>query len=172
MANSVGVRLETSPGRLQHLQGSPEADRRIQERILGQPSKEIPDIGGPDHTEDYGGEVTGKNDIIREHNAWALENNGRMVEITPVKRKSRPKWVRGPFPFHGVQPEDRIKLLAEKPNCEICGKPSKSIDHCHDTGKIRGCLCNGCNSMLGFAKDDPELLRRGAEYLEIFQKNF
>ena len=44
------------------------------------------------------------------------------------------------------------------------------IDHCHTTGEVRALLCSTCNSMLGFAKDNPALLRAGALYLEIFKE--
>lgn len=40
------------------------------------------------------------------------------------------------------------------------------IDHCHDTGKVRGILCHFCNLVLGQAKDRAEVLRRLAEYLD------
>lgn len=34
------------------------------------------------------------------------------------------------------------------------------VDHCHETGAVRGLLCRGCNHLLGAIKDDPEALRR------------
>lgn len=40
-----------------------------------------------------------------------------------------------------------------------------SIDHDHDTGALRGLLCHSCNLMLGYAKDDPDVLERAAAYL-------
>lgn len=51
--------------------------------------------------------------------------------------------------------------------CEICGEAGKiCLDHCHAKGHFRGWLCNRCNLILGHAKDDPELLRKLAAYLE------
>ena len=52
--------------------------------------------------------------------------------------------------------------------CGICGeaKEKMCIDHCHDTGKIRGILCNECNAGIGMLKDNAELLRRGVVWLE------
>ena len=40
------------------------------------------------------------------------------------------------------------------------------VDHDHETGKVRGLLCNGCNIAIGYAKDSPETLRRMAAYIE------
>lgn len=51
--------------------------------------------------------------------------------------------------------------------CEVCGSDSTlSIDHNHTTGKIRGVLCARCNHTLGHARDNPEILRALAIYLE------
>jgi hypothetical protein len=35
----------------------------------------------------------------------------------------------------------------------------------HMTGVIRGLLRSSCNTMLGFAHDNTEVLERGAEYI-------
>lgn len=54
--------------------------------------------------------------------------------------------------------------------CAICGaEPSTralAIDHCHDSGKIRGLLCTRCNIGLGYFKDSIENLTKAIEYLE------
>lgn len=51
--------------------------------------------------------------------------------------------------------------------CCICLlKPSRLVlDHCHTTNKIRGAICDRCNSLLGLAKDNPSTLKRAASYL-------
>jgi hypothetical protein len=60
--------------------------------------------------------------------------------------------------------------------CEICGnstvdrrKKRLCIDHCHETGKIRGKLCNFCNSGLGHFKDSVSLLTKATEYLRKYE---
>ena len=56
--------------------------------------------------------------------------------------------------------------------CAICSKHQTefnkrlSVDHCHNTGRIRALLCTHCNSMLGDAKDKIELLQAAITYLE------
>jgi sulfur transfer complex TusBCD TusB component (DsrH family) len=69
-------------------------------------------------------------------------------------------------------------LLAQNGVCALCGKPETkishkshkvlplAIDHDHKTGKIRGLLCDDCNVMLGRAKDEAEVLRKAANYIE------
>jgi hypothetical protein len=42
-------------------------------------------------------------------------------------------------------------------------------DHDHKTGTLRGRICLDCNRGLGAFKDDPELMRRAAEYVESYR---
>lgn len=47
-------------------------------------------------------------------------------------------------------------------------KPKRlAVDHDHKTGAIRGFLCGHCNRALGLMADDPMLLRKLAEYIEV-----
>ena len=85
---------------------------------------------------------------------------------------------------YGLTKDDYIAILESQNNqCRICGiseesHPQKyqlSIDHehdntrhrgTHDRSKIRGLLCNDCNSALGLFKDNPKLLTSAINYLE------
>ena len=60
-----------------------------------------------------------------------------------------------------------IRAGRKKPtNCEVCGSSKKiSFDHDHKTGQFRGWICHKCNSILGFAGDEPERLEKLADYL-------
>ncbi len=48
--------------------------------------------------------------------------------------------------------------------CKAC------VDHNHDTGKVRGILCNQCNRVLGMMKEDAQALRSAADYLDFWSK--
>ena len=57
---------------------------------------------------------------------------------------------------YGITQEDFNTLfIKQKGCCAICGKHETdnkqrlAIDHCHNTGKIRGLLCIKCNIDLG-----------------------
>jgi hypothetical protein len=51
--------------------------------------------------------------------------------------------------------------------CQACGSTENlHIDHDHSTGKVRGCLCSNCNLALGHAQDNPDILRKLADYIE------
>ena len=62
-------------------------------------------------------------------------------------------------------------MLAEQGGvCAICQQPPKkqalSVDHDHTTGRIRGLLCQSCNTGIGLLQDDPSILRVAITYLE------
>lgn len=69
----------------------------------------------------------------------------------------------------------RRAVLEPERGCEVCGilVPGKSLalDHCHDTGIVRGLLCQTCNTGIGHLKDNPELLRKAAIYLEQYYQH-
>ena len=64
-------------------------------------------------------------------------------------------------------------LTAQGGGCAVCQiTPDRSpkrfhVDHCHETGRVRGILCFACNSGLGAFSDNPDRMRRAATYLEI-----
>lgn len=61
---------------------------------------------------------------------------------------------------------------AENFSCMVCGISEEElgkkldVDHCHVSGKVRGVLCNPCNTMLGHARDSIKILEAAAQYLK------
>ena len=68
---------------------------------------------------------------------------------------------------HGVLPEQRDEMVrAQGGRCAICRQETVLVvDHCHETGRVRGMLCKLCNSGLGFFKDDQNSLQAAISYL-------
>ena len=77
---------------------------------------------------------------------------------------------------YGISAEEWEDLFDSQGRaCALCFVPEGPddiraqwhTDHSHDTGKVRGILCSTCNRGLGQFKDDPELMRRAALYVEV-----
>lgn len=77
----------------------------------------------------------------------------------------------------GLTPQHHRQMLKRQGGvCAICGCPKSKmmygkvlalhIDHDHILNTVRGLLCADCNLGIGRFHDDPELLRRAADYLE------
>src|SRR5258706_3727413 len=59
-------------------------------------------------------------------------------------------------------------FIMQASGCAICGRENVggkrlSVDHCHETGRIRGLLCGKCNPGIGLFQDAPDLLLRSAQ---------
>lgn len=67
---------------------------------------------------------------------------------------------------------DVARELIAIQECQICGSGSpitgKSlhIDHCHETGEVRGVLCHFCNVAIGALGHSVERLKAAIKYLE------
>ena len=68
---------------------------------------------------------------------------------------------------YGVSVGDLVLLdLLHSGRCAICRKSvDLVVDHCHDTGSVRGLLCHNCNTGLGLFGDSQEVLQKAIEYL-------
>lgn len=77
----------------------------------------------------------------------------------------------------GISLEEYHELLEKQyGKCAICkqeetaihpsGKRKRlAVDHDHDTGRVRGLLCENCNHGIGKFKDSPDRLIEAANYL-------
>ncbi len=97
----------------------------------------------------------------------------RWLEIDPakIKRNARRAALKRRY---GITPEQYDEILARQGGkCAICGngnpqtnRPSRfHVDHCHETGHIRGLLCIKCNHALGRFGDSVEGVERVLKYL-------
>ena len=78
--------------------------------------------------------------------------------------------VGGSSPSASTEKKQNIK-------CAICGtefneKNKGFVDHSHITNEVRGLLCSKCNSLLGMANDDIEILKKAIEYLKDKKTSF
>ena len=104
----------------------------------------------------------------QQTNAERLNAYRRQLNASPErKRKMRDLHYRSKY---GISADDVDAMLeAQGGGCAICGErperlASLHVDHCHDSGRIRGLLCLNCNQGIGKLGEDPERLRRAADY--------
>ena len=112
----------------------------------------------------------GKNPKCKQcRNEWSSEKYSRTPQEEVLARK-RTYWKEVKrFSQYGITKEIYLEMVqAQDGLCLICTKRfdvDLVIDHDHDTGKVRGLLCDRCNSGLGFFEDSTEGLRRAIKYL-------
>lgn len=69
--------------------------------------------------------------------------------------------------------KEEYKNLYDMQNgyCAICGnhrsyqKKDLSLDHCHNTKKVRGFLCDNCNTGIGKFKDNIDIMLKAIQYI-------
>lgn len=112
-----------------------------------------------------------KNDACKR--AWRLNNPKRMAECRREWAKNNPQiWTQSEYGLS--QEEYLVKLKRQNNLCGLCHLPfdltskmsSPALDHDHDTGLLRDFVHQSCNLGIGFLRDNPELCRLAAAYLE------
>ena len=121
---------------------------------------------------------------------WDEENQDRKKELkaiwdanNPEARKMHTDRLKTKHPNYfknkhlqykyGMGEEEYAVLsMRQSGKCATCGKPAEEthrkrlfVDHCHATGKIRGLLCQQCNTALGMVNDDINRLSSLISYL-------
>ena len=95
--------------------------------------------------------------------AWRARSNNRRNAV--LKHK------------YGITLEDYERMLEEQGGvCDICGtdKPGQNqessysfhVDHDHETGAVRGLLCDRCNRGMGYFNDSSSILEKAVLYLK------
>lgn len=91
------------------------------------------------------------------------------------KEKERWKWI---LLNYGLTKDEWVSLFeSQGQKCGCCGsadplnKRGWHTDHCHETGKVRGIVCQPCNSTLGSAREDKNRLQACISYLGRYEKD-
>jgi len=103
-------------------------------------------------------------------------NKARKTYSEKELRQKRPSYAssreRHLLRTYGINISTYNKLLrSQKYCCGVCGKhqddekKSLHVDHNHETGEIRGLLCNFCNRQVIGRHKDPEIFKSAAKYL-------
>lgn len=105
-------------------------------------------------------------DRERSH-AYYLRNTARIKAYVMAWQKRNPERRRG---YAYRIPVDEVRRLYSAP-CAICGSTVRKrvIDHNHETGEVRGSLCNGCNALVSYLETCPELVPIAFAYLGVPQ---
>jgi hypothetical protein len=96
-----------------------------------------------------------------------VESEWRRKNPDKVQQRNRKR----KMGYYGLSVNDFDTLMESQNNCcAICKKTcitgrSLSIDHDHNTNKVRGLLCIKCNQGLGFFNDSIDLLQGAMIYL-------
>lgn len=107
---------------------------------------------------------------------WGVDNDREHVNARQRARYAE----RGRLPCHtaaklkkyGLSLEQYEEMLKRQRGvCAVCGHVCAtgkilSVDHDHDTGRVRGLLCNSCNLGIGQLGDSLDRLRAATAYLE------
>lgn len=108
-----------------------------------------------------------------DSNAEAMRAKSRAYYWKNRDRVLAGMWAKNLKALYGLT-EEQYAALGGK--CHICGLEKNAhgyrlhVDHCHDTGKVRGLLCHGCNTGIGGLRHDVATMRKAIEYLERHQQ--
>jgi hypothetical protein len=95
--------------------------------------------------------------------AYMREYNRRPEVLKRAREWYRDRWRRR---HYNISYEEFIALAAKTDDqCPICEvNPATHVDHDHETGQIRGILCNACNRLIGRLDDKKGMLERLVKY--------
>lgn len=93
---------------------------------------------------------------------WYEQNSD--IHKARVRASKSPNKIRAQK--YNVSIEEIEDWFTRFPLCQCCEtRLSKVVDHCHETGTIRGVLCQKCNVGIGQLGDNLEGLQKAIQYL-------
>ena len=111
-------------------------------------------------------------DTMFSKRTYSSGNVGLQNKCKDCERNARPKYYKPHDKIRrtlNISDEDYTTLMEKsKEGCEVCSRPLTKvcIDHCHTSGRVRGVLCNNCNTALGLVGDNVATLTKLIQYLE------
>jgi adenine-specific DNA methylase len=119
--------------------------------------------------------------LVRSWQLFCSESCSKKFKYLRHKEEGRTKYYQYKADLkrlYGLSIEDYdAKVKQQDSCCAICGRSSLlftgrkkrlCVDHCHTTGKVRGLLCEPCNTLLGMARDDMSVLSSAINYLRDY----
>jgi hypothetical protein len=125
-----------------------------------------------------------KERIAAYRKKWREKNPDKAKDYSArqnARYKAEPEKYRAYFRNHRIKKQYDLSeteyaalVVKQSGRCGICGKePSGewhgdrmlNVDHNHETGAVRGLLCNQCNRALGLFGDNAERLAQAIRYL-------
>lgn len=114
-----------------------------------------------------------RDDPLKRAREYELKRKRRLANPEKSKSDARRNNLKQ---VHGLSLSDfNILLEMQGGVCACCKKPESAIlhgkkkrlavDHCHETGLIRGLLCSKCNTAIGLMDNDVDLLEMAQCYL-------
>lgn len=102
--------------------------------------------------------------------AWKQTKKGKAA-VARANRKSRLKDRFGitlkQYDILFESQNGRCAICLKEETRIVCGKVAKlSVDHDHETGRVRALLCHKCNAGLGLFNDSLGLVLAAVDYLE------
>ena len=115
-------------------------------------------------------------EIYAEKSRRWRENNKERAKLNRKRHyeENKEKVLKQSYSYHlrtkfGITIEQYESMLELQSGvCAICSKSCSralAVDHDHETGVVRGLLCNNCNRGIGHLKDSVEILQRAIDYL-------
>ena len=107
-------------------------------------------------------------------NIWRKENRKRPEVLAKHKEGMKDLHFRNNY---NINLEEYNKLVElHQGGCAICRQPCKtherlSVDHDHNTGIVRGLLCQKCNTAIAMLNEDEDLFWNALEYLKKHKWN-
>jgi len=113
----------------------------------------------------------GKQRREQEHQKYLKRKEKKIASVVQWRKDNKDRaWLY--INNQKVRRQEDFEKIAGRPKpeyCEVCGSNGRiCFDHCHNTGKFRGWICEQCNVLLGFAKDDIVRLQSLISYLQKF----